>query len=1268
MVGSGDSPARGKQSLLTTADSVRRLAVDQAQLGNPIRIQGIVTYYDPDWPILYINDESGGIYVELAQPDRSLKFGQKVEIVGISAQGSILPIVEKAHIKSLGSSGLPPLRKVSLATLNVKRDDSQWMQIEGIVHNAYQEGQYSILEVYDGKIKIQIRIRELFNKISADGLIDAKVRIQGVLAVTTDSALKPIGFELRVPREADFSIIEPPEKASGQLPVTSIAMLQKQWKSRPPQRRIRIQGTVMPGNSLGTLLVQDKTGIIEAQTLFTRPIAPGDEVDLSGFADLSSDRPRIVSAIYLRIKALAIQSREETGLPTLTRIKRVHTLSSQDAARGFPVLIQGVITYHNPQLSMTFIQDQSDAIYLQSLDPMLALEEGKRYEVEGFSAPGDFAPIIIKPKFRLLGNAPQPPALNLTLDQLSTGQYDCLRVRIQGIVRSVRQVGNRWCLQLFDEGKGIEVWIPNQASSSHVFSWQDAKIAAEGICSIQVSDRGNITGFRLNVPALGGIRMMEPARADPFSTPLRSIRDVFRYSNQQEAGHRVRIQGVLLHQQPGKALYIRDASGCIVVLADHFLPANTSDILTVSGYITPGDFAPTMNDALVKRVGSGQPPEPRILPDGHALNNNFHGDLVKIRARLMDQWHSWDGRRYLLQDLGNAGTTFEAILDSDADVTNAANIRSGSELELTGIYQLRARPGQPYRFLLLLRTPGDIRVLKSAPWWSLKHTYWTIGILCLFFLSALSWIAMLRRRVNRQTEVIRRQIGAEAALEKKYRELFERSNDIVFACDGTGKLVSINPAGMRILGYDSQELMQLNPAQLVDPASLPKIERWIGQKLKALDGPHLECDLLARDGHLITVEVNAEIIFADGMQVGAQGIARDITERKQAEETLRNSEEKLRQGQKLEAIGKLAGGIAHDFNNILSAILGYAELSVEDVPPDHAVRDNLDQIIKAGKRARDVVQQILAFSRKLDRERRPIHLQAIVDEVLKLLKVTLPSTIAIQTSINLGCNPVMADATQMHQIILNLATNAWHAMQETGGLLTVELESIAVPGIRMNQAQELMPGQYTRLTIRDTGPGMDPDVQKRIFEPYFTTKSAGQGSGLGLAVVHGIIQSHGGVITVDSAPGQGASFQVYLPCCEEKPVHAPVPSQDTVKGKGNILLVDDEQAIVNLGSRSLERLGYHVTGETRSKRALEMFLENPDHFDLVLTDQTMPNLTGISLAQELWRVRPHLPIIISSGFSEQITLENAASLGFRAMLPKPYTISELAKTVQQSLL
>jgi PAS domain S-box-containing protein len=1266
LIGNSDFAfAQEKLPLLTRAEAVRSLSPNQAQLRYPVRLQGFVTYYDPDLPSLYIQDDSSGIYVELEQQHESLTAGQLVEVSGISAPGGILPIVTKARLKLLYKEGYPPTRKVSMSQLDMRRDDGHWMQTEGIVHNAYQEGKYSILEVYEGKNRIQIRIRE-FSQTAASSLIDAKIQIQGVLAVTTDSAQKPIGFELRVPKERKISIIAQPTASPSRLPVTSISELEKNWKSKPPQNRIRIQGTVMPGDKPGTLLIRDKSGVIEAQTLFTRPIAPGDEVDLIGFADLGSSNPGIINAHYLRIKALAIQSKEEKGLPTLTKIRQVHNLTSQEAGSGFPVRVQGVITYHNPQLSMTFIQDNSDAIYLQSLDPTLALEEGRKYEVEGFSAPGDFAPIIIKPKFRLIGPATLPPALSLDLDQLSTGLYDCLRVRVQGIVHSVRQVGNRWCLELFNEGKGIEVWLPNQASSAHAPALQDAKIVAEGICSIQISDRGNITGFRLNVPAIDGIHVDETARTDPFSAPLRSIHDIFRYSSQQEAGHRVRIQGVLLHQQPGKALYIKDDTGSISVAIDHLLPVNSSDLLTVSGYPAPGDFAPTMHYALVKRVNSHSPPEPQILQDSRALNNNFHGDLVKIRARLTDQWRNSTGQSFLLQSLNDQNTAFEALLEYNSYQSQPPIIRNGSELELTGIYLLQTKVAKKYGFLLLLRTPEDIRVLKNAPLWTLRRTYWALGILFILTTIALAWIAMLKRRVNRQTEIIRRRVEAEAALEKKYRELFERSNDIVFACDRSGRLKSINPAGTRILRYDGQELMQLDPAQLVDPASLPKIMEWIEQKLKGADSPNLECDLLARDGLRIPVEVNAEIIYADGQPAGAQGIARDITERRQAEETLRRSEEKLRQGQKLEAIGKLAGGIAHDFNNILSAILGYAELSAEEVLPGHPVKSNLEHIIKAAKRAGDVVHQILTFSRKLDQERRPIYLQTIVDEALKLLKATLPSTIEICTSIDSQCGPVLADPTQMHQVILNLSTNAAHAMQE-GGVLRVELQPVRPDRGSLCQLQDLAPGEYVRLSVCDTGPGIDPEIQKRIFEPYFTTKAAGQGSGLGLAVVHGIIQSHGGAIHVKTALGEGTCFEAYLPCSKEKPANPIVPSPEIVKGQGHILLVDDEEDIVNLGKRILEKLGYSVTGETRSMRALEIFSGNPDQFDLVITDQTMPNITGISLANELWKIRPELPIIISSGYSEQVTFEKAASLGFHSFLGKPYTTSDLAKAIRHSL-
>jgi PAS domain S-box-containing protein len=1261
------APAQTSRPLLTKAEAVRMLSDNSAKLGYSVRLQGIVTYYDPDWPILYIQDESGGIYVELEKQDASLKPGQCVEVDGISAPGSFLPIVSKARMRLLESERPFPIRRTSLAQLDIRRDDSQWMQLEGIVHNTYQEGKYTVLETYEGKHKVQIRIREL-SQTTAGNLIDAVIQVRGVLAAITDSAHQPIGLDLWVSKENQISVVGPPLAVSSQLPVTPIAAIEKAWANNPPRHRIRIQGTVMPSQKENTLLVQDRSGIIEAQTLFTRPIAPGDEVDLIGFADLGSPAPRIINATYLRIKALAIESKEEKGLPTLTKISQIRRLDPAEAGRGFPVRVRGVITYHNPQLSMTFIQDESDAIYLQSLDPTLILDEGKKYEVAGFSAPGDFAPIITKPIFRLIGPALLPQAKIVTLDQLSTGQYDCLRIQVGGIVRSVRQVGNRWCLEVFNEGKGIQVWIPNLMASSQIHSLQDAKIVAEGICSIQISAWGAITGFKLNVPSIKGIRVEEKARSDPFSAPLRSIRDVLRYSNKAEAGHRIRIQGVLLHQRPGRTIYVRDATGSISIPTTHILPVNSLDLLTISGYPVPGEFAPSMEHVLIKSLSAGSDLNPRALPDARAIYTNLHGDLIRIQARLVEQWHSVDGQNYLFKDLTDKQTAFEAMLDSSSYASSPPSLRNGSELELTGIYLLRTKTAQKFGFHLLLRTPEDIRVLKNAPWWTLKHTYWAFGILFFLICLASAWAALLKKRVNRQTRIIRNQLEAETALEKKYRELFENSNDIVFACDHTGKLKSVNQAGTRILGYTVPELMDLDPIQLLDPASLPKIEEWIKQRQKALDCANLECRLLAKDGRHVMVEVSGDILYTNGQLTGAQGIARDITERKQAEEALRQSEERLRQGQKLEAIGKLAGGIAHDFNNILAAILGYAELSASEIPPEHPVKSHLEQIAKAGKRARDVVQQILAFSRKLEQERRPIYLQAILDEALNLLRATLPATVEIETKINATCAPVMADSTQMHQVILNLATNASHAMSAQGGQLRIILEPVWLNGEHSGAHPELSQGKYVCLSVCDTGPGIAPEIQKQIFEPYFTTKSVGEGSGLGLAVVHGIVQSHGGAITVSSALGRGACFKIYLPCCAEKSDKPPAPALEMAKGQGRILLIDDEEALVNLGRRALEKLGYQVTGETSSVRALRKFADAPRQFDVVVTDQTMPQLTGLTLAQEIWKIRPELPVIISTGYSEQITSEIAASLGFHTFLNKPYTVSELARVIEQCLI
>jgi PAS domain S-box-containing protein len=391
--------------------------------------------------------------------------------------------------------------------------------------------------------------------------------------------------------------------------------------------------------------------------------------------------------------------------------------------------------------------------------------------------------------------------------------------------------------------------------------------------------------------------------------------------------------------------------------------------------------------------------------------------------------------------------------------------------------------------------------------------------------------------------------------------------------------------------------------------------------------------------------------------------AHDITERKRMEKEKKKLEARLRQAQKMEAIGTLAGGIAHDFNNILFPILGYSEMLMNDAPDNSDLKRDLSMIFNGTKRARDLVKQILAFSRQREYDLKPIKVHLVVKETLKLIRSSIPATIDIMQNI-IDCELVMADYTQIHQVAMNLLTNAYHAMEKKGGKLKVTLKEV---DLRADDLKGMPPGTYVRLTISDTGIGMDQSTIDRIFDPYFTTKKEGKGTGLGLAVVHGIIKSHGGHISVYSEPGKGSEFHVYLPVIKAQQETKQIEIQPIKKSNERILVVDDEKMVVEIQQKMLKRLGYDVTSCTSSVEALKAFQANPDNFDLIITDMTMPNMTGDQLAQKIMEIRTDIPIILCSGFSEKMSNEKAKSLGIKKFLMKPVLIKDLSITIRRAL-
>ena len=500
---------------------------------------------------------------------------------------------------------------------------------------------------------------------------------------------------------------------------------------------------------------------------------------------------------------------------------------------------------------------------------------------------------------------------------------------------------------------------------------------------------------------------------------------------------------------------------------------------------------------------------------------------------------------------------------------------------------------------------------------------------------------------------------AEEALlsEKLLAEEYINSLPGLFYVFDEQRFVRWNREWKRITGYSDEELAARYGTDFFEGKDRTLIEERM-LKVFREGSSEAEAELVTKDGRRIPyyfTGLRREFNGKDHLV----GLGMDITERKRLEA-------QLQQAHRMEAIGTLAGGIAHDFNNILSAIMGFTELAIDDVAKGTPLEDNLQEVYTAGKRARDLVKQILAFARQADQEKKPIQLDTIAVEALKLIRSTSPTTIEIKQNIKSN-SLIMGNSTQIHQLFMNLCTNAVQAMEDTGGILEVGVKDAELDSKSSLTQFDLKHGTYLKVTVSDTGPGIAADIIDSIFEPYFTTKGVGKGTGMGLAMVHGIVETYGGKITVDSEVGKGTVFTIYLPITKKREAYRPYDDEKLPSGTERILFVDDELPIAKMGSQILERLGYQVTVRTSSVEALELFRSKPNDFDLVITDMTMPNMTGDELAKELIVLRSDIPVILCTGYSKKINSEMATGIGVREFAYKPLVTADLAETIRKVL-
>lgn len=514
--------------------------------------------------------------------------------------------------------------------------------------------------------------------------------------------------------------------------------------------------------------------------------------------------------------------------------------------------------------------------------------------------------------------------------------------------------------------------------------------------------------------------------------------------------------------------------------------------------------------------------------------------------------------------------------------------------------------------------------------------------------------------VNKMANQLKQSFDDLRVSEMKYRDLVENINDVIFTADEKGVITYISPTIEAIAGYSPDEMIGRVYSDFIYMEDLPKINRAFKETLAGKRDPH-EYRIIKKSGETTWIRTSSRPTIENGHTIGLRGVLVDINITKELET-------QLRQAQKMESIGTLAGGIAHDFNNILSSIFGYAELARAGIKTGEDIEENLNKLLSAAFRARNLVKHILTFSQQTDIQKHPTLIRPLIKEILRFIRSSIPATIQIKTDLGDEDLLVLADPTHIHQIIMNLCTNAAYAMRDKGGKLDIRVDSVEITNEVTLLYKEIKRGRYLRLTVTDTGTGIEKSIIDKIFDPFFTTKERGKGSGLGLSVTHGIVKDMEGAIAVESEPGKGTTFEILLPAFKGE-VNGVISEQFPVeKRNGRLLFVDDEKPIVDTVKKMLKHMGYDVVTTTSTTYALEIFKTQPDSFDLVLTDMTMPEMTGFELSKKLKEIRPDIPVILCTGYSFNLTEPMLAQKGINKIIVKPIIMSKLSAAISAVLL
>jgi PAS domain S-box-containing protein len=1091
----GQAPANGE---IVSLRQLKNLTPEQAAARLPVRLRGIVVCYDAGWHQLYVHDERETLYFNADDFATQPRKGDVVEITG-QARGT--NTLDNPKLSIVGQGLLPPARLLALSDLAL--DHGEWVEVQGRVLSAESSRGRLALLLHE---KGQNCLVYLLGSPATNDFkqwLDCRVRVRGINASRMAGDRLESGL-LFVPGADEVKILQPADVKPAQIPVVSIGSLLNRQLGSWTNQWVHINGLVVSYQPGQSLIVKDPTGVIRAQVIQLTEIRGDERVDVWGFLEAGIEETFLNNS-YFEVAHPPPQDVSAAPPPAplsrvarlpavLTQVSDILKLRPEEAAQHLAVRLRGVITYADAEWRNGFLQDRGNAIYVD-LDPAQKhLQSGQWVELTGQTSPGGFAPEVLSSRIDLLGLTNLPTPAQVDLEDLANGRFDSHWVEMEGLVRRVDELSGHASLSLMTPKGRFKAIIPGFENKPLPTNLIDALVSVQGACTSELNVRRQLSGITLHVPSLDHIKILEPAPADPFAIGTTRIDAVATFDPDRFAGRRVKIQGVVTLRMTGQGFILQDAWSGMRVFTRQTNQVQLGDLVEAIGFPAIGNFSPYLEEAAFRVLGTGPLPSAKpVTAEQILLYGTNDGQIVTMDARLLQSVPRSANPQLVLQD---GPIIFTAQLEPQTRRQEVPDLVSGCRLRLTGVCSIQGGEGhEPQAFRLLLRNPADAQLVESPPYWTARRSFILAGSMMLAVSAALGWVALLRRQVRSQTRLIRQKLEDEAALEERYRELFENATDMLYTHDREGLITSVNQTGERLLQRSRRELLGRNILDFVAEEQRASARQWLERLLTGAAMPDMEWDVVAASGERVKLEISARLIDRDGHELEIEGIARDITERKRLEREI------------LEISNREQRRIGHDLHDgVCQQLAGIAFLtsSLAEELADEGVALS-SQAEKIGGMVNQVIDQTRGVARGLF----PVQLdEKGLVAALEELASNAREVFKIDCRFSVKGPPLTVEneiALHLYYIVLEALANA----AKHSGAAHVDIS--------------LHPsGDRWLLSIQDDGAGFSLPVRNQ--------------EGMGLRILRYRARVIGATLNLHSRPGSGTTVScLFLPVSREVP-------------------------------------------------------------------------------------------------------------------------------------